>query len=62
MTSSSNYNSLRSGGLSIGTTYASFAVTTLEQVIDNIPDNFSFNNLTGADINTVYTSNIITLN
>jgi len=61
ITSSSNYNTLKSGSLVIGTTSADFAVTTVEQVIDNIPDNFSFSNITGADLNTPYTSNIITL-
>jgi hypothetical protein len=61
MTSSSNQYTLRSGSINIGTTYADFTITTLEQVIDNIPDNFSFNNITNANLNQLYTSNIIIL-
>ncbi|HMS91810.1 MAG TPA: hypothetical protein PKC87_06300, partial [Candidatus Absconditabacterales bacterium] len=61
ITSSSNYYTLRSGSLIIGTTSADFTVTTLEQIIDNIPNNFSFDSITGAELNQVYTSNVITL-
>ncbi|MFZ2151185.1 MAG: right-handed parallel beta-helix repeat-containing protein, partial [Candidatus Absconditicoccaceae bacterium] len=60
-TSSSNYYTIRSGSLVVGTTSADFTITTLQQIIDDIPDNFSFDNITDAELNQIYTSNIITL-
>ncbi|MEI6774115.1 MAG: hypothetical protein WCL18_04910 [bacterium] len=45
----------------MGATSADFTLTTLERVIDTIPDSFSFDSITNAEINQVYTSNIVTL-
>ena len=61
ITSSSNYYYLRSGSLAIGTTIADFTVTTLQQVVNNIPNPFSFTSVTWAELNQLYTSNTVTL-
>ena len=61
MTSSSNYYTLRSGSLVVWTTFSDFTITTVEQIIDNVPDEFTFTDVTWADLNHIYTSNIITL-
>ncbi|MEI6774114.1 MAG: hypothetical protein WCL18_04905 [bacterium] len=55
--SSSNHYYLRSGSLVVGTASIDFTVTTAEYT----PDNFSFDSITNAEINQLYTSNVVTL-
>jgi hypothetical protein len=61
MISSSNYSISNTGTLLIGTTSSDFVLTTKDQIIDNIPDVFSFSGVIDAELSQTYSSNTILL-
>lgn len=59
MTSSSSAGTAQTGDLTVGSTTVPYVITTLAP--DTTPDSFSFTDVTGASLNTQYTSNSVTV-
>tara|TARA_B100000003_G_scaffold179282_1_gene169843 strand:+ start:5899 stop:7983 length:2085 start_codon:yes stop_codon:yes gene_type:complete len=60
MTSSGNYITKKTTSVSVGSASASWSITTKSEPAQ-IPNTFSFNDVTGADPNSIVTSNEVTI-
>ena len=60
MTSSGNFNTLKTSTVQIGSASATFKITTKSEPAQ-IPNNFDFNDVSGAGLNTTITSNQVTI-